>query len=182
MELGFVLIHEVINSHVISLPVPGAAYIIDSYNYTYSMQGHTYYNGPFPDNKYSGGLNPQFGLVGGPSGGNGTFMKPTSGTITGMVEPMNSNNYVPAVTKIFNKSIDQTGEVASRLVYTQINNNTWNISTGSNSYSQGILICAPAQQSVTFQETGLATGTLWYVNLSSGQILNPVNRGPEFIG
>ncbi len=165
-----------INSHVISLPVPGAAYIIDSYNYTYSMQGHTYYNGPFPDNKYSGGLDPQFGLVGGPSGGNGTFINPTAGTITGMVEPMNSNNYVPAVTKVFNNSIDQTGEVASRLVFTKINNNTWNISTGSNSYSQGILICAPAQQSVTFRETGLAAGTLWYVNLSSGQIISTTSN------
>ena len=161
-----------VNSHVISLPVPGAAYIIDSYNYTYSMQGHTYYNGPFPDNKYSGGLNPQFGLVGGPSGGNGTFMKPTSGTITGMVEPMNSNHYLPAVTSVFNKTIDQTGEVASCLVFTKINNNTWNMSTGSNSYSQGILICAPAQNTVTFQETGIATGTPWYVNLSNGQIIS----------
>ena len=161
-----------VNSHVISLPVPGAAYIIDSYNYTYSLQGHTYYNGPLPDNKYSGGLNPQFGLVGGPSGGNGIFKKSTSGMIKSMVEPINSNSFLSSTTRVFNNSIDQTGEGASCLIFSKYNNNTWNFSTGNNNQSQGILICAPSQYSVTFEENGLAAGTSWYLNLSNGQMVS----------
>ena len=95
-----------VNSQIISLPVPGAAYIIDSHNYSYVWQGKTYYNGPFPDNPYQGGLDPQFGLIGGPSGGLGIFGAPTSGTVSAYIEPMDMNGFVPASTSVFNLSID----------------------------------------------------------------------------
>ena len=157
-----------VNSQIISLPVPGAAYIIDSHNYSYNWQGHTYYNGPYPDNPYTGGLDPQFGLIGGPSGGLGIFGKQTSGTISAYVEPLDINNYIPAITHVYNLSIDETGEVAEFLNFTSVNGNTWSISVNNNSLVQGVMDYSPAQYSETFTESGLPSGTVWYVNLSNG--------------
>ncbi len=158
-----------VNSHVISLPVPGAAYIIDSHNYSYIWQGRSYYNGPYPDNPYSGGLNPQFGLIGGPSGGLGVFSNPTSGTISAFVEPMDLNSYVPAVSKVFNLSVDETGEDAEFLNFSPVNTSTWSLSVNNSSLSQGILDYTPTQYKQIFSVQGISSGTTWYVNLSNGQ-------------
>lgn len=162
-----------LNSQIITLPVPGAAYIIDSHissqNYSYTWQGKTYYNGPYPDNPNSGGLNPQFGLVGGPSGGLGFFGNATRGTISAYVEPMDSDSYVSAVSKVLNRSVDETGEIAESLNFVRLNTTTWGLSVKQNSQSQGLVDYAPAQYSQTFEEKGLPSGTTWYVNLSNGQ-------------
>ena len=158
-----------VNSQVINLPVPGAAYIIDSHNYSYIWQGRPYYNGPYPDNPYSGGLNPQFGLVGGPSGGLGIFGNPTSGTISAFVEPMDLNSYVPAVSKVFNLSVDETGEDAEFLNFAPVNTSSWSLSVNNSSLSQGILDYTPAQYKQMFSVKGISSGTTWYVNLSNGQ-------------
>jgi len=159
-----------LNSQIISLPVPGAAYIIDSQissqNYSYTWQGNTYYNGPYPDNPYPGGLNPQFGLVGGPSGGLGLFANPTSGAISAYVEPMDFNSYVPAVSKVLNLSVDETAEKAESLNFVQVNASTWTLSVNQNSASQGIVDYAPVQYSQTFVEQGLPSGTDWSINLN----------------
>jgi len=163
-----------VNLHVISLPVPGAAYIIDAYNYSYAWQGHTYYNGPFPNNRYTGGLNPQFGLVGGPSGGLGVFAKPTSGCISAYIEPIAMNSYIPAVTSAFNESIDETGEAAEFLSFTGVNENNWTISINKTSSSQGIVDYPSSGYCVTFVESGLPSGTTWYVNLTNGMKSGPI--------
>ena len=170
-----------VNSQIISLPVPGAAYIIDSHNYSYTWQGHSYYNGPSPDIPYSGGLNPQFGLVGGPSEGLGIFGNSTSGTISAYVEPMDLNNYIPAVSKVFNISVDETGESAEFLNFAPVNASTWSLSVnGSSSHSQGILDYAPAQYKQTFSEQGIPSGTKWYVNLSNGQTFSSTSNTLSF--
>lgn len=158
-----------VNSQIISLPVPGAAYIIDSHNYSYTWQGHSYYNGPYPDNPDSGGLDPQFGLVGGPSGGLGIFTDPTSGTVSAYVEPMDQNSYIPAVSKVFNLSVDETGETTLHLSFAPLDTSTWSLSINNSSVSQGILEYTPAQYEQIFSEQGLPSGTTWYVNLSNGQ-------------
>ena len=158
-----------VNSQIISLPVPGAAYIIDSHNYSYVWQGKTYYNGPFPDNPYQGGLDPQFGLIGGPSGGLGIFGAPTSGAVSAYVEPMDMNGFVSASTSVFNLSIDETGEEAALLGFSQINGSAWAISINNSSLAQGIVDFSPSQYAQTFSETGLPSGTTWYLNLSNGQ-------------
>ena len=176
-----------INSHIISLPVPGAAYIIDANNYTYSWQGHTYYNGPYPDNPFHGGLNPQFGMVGGPSCGLGVFGTPTAGSVSAYVEPLDMNSYIPATTNVFNESIDETGEAAYSLGFTNINQSTWTISVNRGSQLQGIVDCAPGEYSQIFQENGIPAGTSWSVNISgtvytttSNQIVVPLVNGSYF--
>ena len=166
------LMHQTINfkvnSHIISMPVPGAAYIIDSYNYSYELQGKKYYNGPYPDNPYPGGLNPQFGLVGGPSDGKGRFKSPTGGHLSAFIEPMDMNSYLAARTQPYNLSVDETGESASNLNFVNSNGNNWNLSIKNGSSLQGILDYAAQQYSANFTETGLPSGTIWYVNLSNG--------------
>ena len=173
-----------INSHIISLPVPGAAYIIDANNYTYSWQGNTYYNGPYPDNPFYGGLNPQFGLVGGPSLGLGIFGKPTGGSVSAYVEPLDMNSYIAAATNVFNESIDETGEIADSLGFTNINQSTWTISVSNGSPLQGLVDSPQGQYSQVFQENGLPSGTSWSVNVSgtvyttvSNQIVVPLVNG-----
>ena len=175
-----------VNSHIVTLPVPGAAYIIDAHNYSYAWQGHTYYNGPSPDNPYYGGLNPQFGLVGGPSLGIGDFGNSTSGSIAAYVEPLDLNSYLPAVTKVFNQSIDETGETAYFLNFTSANESSWTISVNNDSLSQGIVDYGPAsaQYDQIFQENLLPSGTSWSVNIggseyssTSDQIIVPLING-----
>ena len=173
-----------INSHIISLPVPGAAYIIDANNYTYSWQGETYYNGPYPDNPFYGGLNPQFGLVGGPSCGLGVFGTPTAGSVSAYIEPLDMNSYIPATTNVYNESIDETGEAAYSLGFANINQSTWTISVNSGSQLQGVVDCAQGEFSQIFQENGLPSGTSWSVNISgtvytttSNQIIVPLVNG-----
>jgi len=158
-----------VNSQVLSLPVPGAAYIIDASNYSYIWQGESYYNGPFPDNPLPGGLDPQFGLVGGPSGGNGIFAKPTSGTITAYSQPMDLNRYIPTPTGTFNESVDETGESASFLDFSPINESSWTISVNNASELQGIVDFAPSQYYQNFTETGLPVGTEWSISISGSE-------------
>ena len=156
-----------INSQILSLPVPGAAYIIDAHNYSYSWQGHTYYNGPYPDNTFAGGLNPQFGLVGGPSSALGCFENSTSGTLNASLEPMGMNRYISANTEILNESVDQTGEISQSLLYTRNSSNAWTITVSKGSLSQGIIDFTPAipKTTETFHESGLPSGTPWNINV-----------------
>ncbi len=156
-----------INSQILSLPVPGAAYIIDAHNYSYSWQGHTYYNGPYPDNTFAGGLNPQFGLVGGPSSSLGCFENSTSGTLNASLEPMGMNRYISANTEILNESVDQTGEISQSLLYTRNSSNAWTITVSKGSLSQGIIDFTPAIPKTTeiFHESGLPSGTPWSINV-----------------
>ncbi len=156
-----------VNSNTITTPVPGAAYIIDAQNYSYCWQGHKYYNGPYPDNPYLGGLNPQFGLVGGPSLGKAFFQVPTSGTLNASLEPMDMNKYIPANTEILNESVDQTGEISQSLLYTRNSSSAWTITVSKGSLSQGIIDFTPAIPKTTeiFHESGLPSGTPWSINV-----------------
>ncbi len=166
-NLGRTLNFEV-NTHLIQLPVPGAAYIIGGLNYTYCWQGVKYLNGPFPNNNVGGGLDPQLGIVGGPSGGLGKFMTPSGGTLSSCVEPYGSTSFEPANTKAFSTNIDQTGEAACNLIFNKTSQNTWNVELQNGSTEQGILSYAIQAYNITFVETGLPGGTSWGVNLSNG--------------
>ncbi len=156
------------NLPTLSLPVPGAAYIITQHNYTYSWNGQTYYNGPYPDNSLLGGLDPQLGLVGGPTLSNGEFESPTSGTMNVSYEPMYSNHYITPITTTFHNSTDQTGERASNLLWSQASQGHWTLGIKQNSGLQGVEIYSPQGYNVTFHENGLPTGKHWFVNLSGG--------------
>jgi hypothetical protein len=173
-SMGQIINFEV-NSHIIHLPVPGAAYIIGSLNYKYSLNGKTYYNGPYPDNSVPGGLDPQFGLIGGPSGGKGDFANNTAGKVTACIEPMDKNSYVPASTKTYGENIDETGESASNLAYAENSGNSWSLSVANGSTEQGVLSYYSASRyNVTFSEKGLPTKTPWYVNITGGGSSGPI--------
>ncbi|MHB8360317.1 MAG: S53 family peptidase [Thermoplasmataceae archaeon] len=163
-----------INSHTISLPVPGAAYIIGSLNYTYYYGNQTYYNGPYPNNSVPGGLAPEFGLVGGPSATNGSFQSPTSGEITNKIKLYGTNTWITPKSLVFSNNIDQTGEIAYNLYYSQIKNGSWNVSIKSGSTEQGILSYEPPSYKVNFIEKQLPSGIPWYVNVTGQPSSGPI--------
>ncbi|HUZ80281.1 MAG TPA: protease pro-enzyme activation domain-containing protein [Thermoplasmata archaeon] len=158
-----------VGANTVTLPVPGAAYIIGSLGYNYSWQGVNYTNGPYPNNQVPGGLSPQFGLVGGPSLATGVFAHPTSGNLTARVLPYGSSKFIPAATKSFGGNVDQTGEAAANLAWTQQSGQNWSLGILSASTTQGVLSYQPptgATYSVSFTETGLPSGTSWSVTLN----------------
>lgn len=159
----------------ISLPTPGGSYIIGSLWYNYSWQGVTEENGPFPDNTVPGGLDPQLGVVGGPSGGTGDYKSPTAGSMFSEVEPWGTTTWIAAATESFTTNVDQTGESASGLKWTATGSpGSWTLGTSSGSTTQGVLSYDPrkvTEYNVTFNETGLSTGTSWSVTL--GGITSP---------
>ncbi|EQD35516.1 thermopsin precursor [mine drainage metagenome] len=170
-----------VNAHTVSLPVPGAAYIIGDLWYNYSWEGVTYSNGPYPDNPSPGGLSPQFGVVGGPSGGIGNFLPPTQGSLVPRIRPFGQTGFVQAASKAFRENVDQTGEVASNLTWQPAAGNNWTVGYQNGGADQGVLSYTPsAHFNVTFQETGLPSGTRWYVNVSGVGSFNTTGSSLSF--
>lgn len=165
-----------VGAHELSLPVPGASYIIGSLWYNYSWQGIEYENGPFPGNPIPGGLSPQFGLVGGPSGGRGEFGAPTAGSMQAQVQPYGSSTFEIAQTRSYYESIDQTGEDAQNLAWTAGAPGSWTLGVSPGSALQGVLSYQPAlQYRANFTVLGLPAGTLWYINISDGGTYSSTN-------
>jgi subtilase family serine protease len=162
-QIGFSF--GVTGASTLTLPVPGASFIIGSLNYSYSWQGTNYTNGGPAFVSGAGFLSPQFGLVGGPSLGLGHFQPPTGGTLSAWVEPSGSTNYLPAATQTFGLTRTQTGEDAVNLVFNQTSGNDWTIGTQSGSQTQGVLCYEVPAYAVTFSETGLPPSTNWAVTL-----------------
>ncbi len=159
-----------VGSQELSLPVPGASYIIGSLWYNYSWQGTERENGPYPGNPLPGGLSPQFGLVGGPTGGLGQFVAPTAGSMEARVQPYGSTTFETASTRSFYSSIDQTGEDAENLDWTSGSPGNWTLGLSPGNSIQGVLSYEPAVQYIAnFTAVGLPAGTLWFVNISHGQ-------------
>ncbi len=156
-----------VNSHTVSLPVPGAAYIIGDLWYNYSWEGTNYSNGPYPGNPDPGGLSPQFGLVGGPSLGVGNFVPPTQGSLVPRMRAFGQTSFIPAASRVFQENVDETGEAASNLTWQPAAGNSWSVGYQNGATDQGVLSYAsPARFPVNFQETGLPTGDRWFVNVS----------------
>lgn len=133
-----------VNSQAISLPVPGAAYIIGSHNYNYVWDGKNYSNGPSPGNPYPGGLAPEFGFVGGPSLGTGYFSYPTSATMDPTILPMGTSKYIKPATATYNTSTDQTGEMDGNLQWTGNSDGNWTMSVNNSSTEQGVTSYSPS--------------------------------------
>ncbi len=157
-----------VGSHSVSLPVPGAAYIMGALYENYSWEGQNFSNGPFPGNPTPGGLSPQFGLVGGPSLGIGNFLAPTSGTVTPEVRPFGSATFELAASESYSYNIDETGESASNLTWTSQTGGAWSASYQNGADLQGVVGYEPhtGLSVVTFSETGLPTGDPWWVNVT----------------
>ena len=171
---GQVLYYQV-NGQTLSLPVPGAAYIIDALNYSYQWNGESFQNGPYPSEyNASWGLIPQIGLVGGPSLSTGYFESPTGGSLRSYIEPYGSGSYSAASSTIFGLWGDQTGELASNLQWTY-SNGLWLLSINNGSSEQGVAFYQSSAQAkeyynVTFTETGLPSGTAWSVTLNGSTL------------
>ena len=152
-----------VNNHTLQIPVPGAAYIIGSYDYNYIWQGNIINNGP-NGRDYLGGLDPQFGLVGGPSGGLGAFGNNTEGNISSYIMPMGMNTYIPASTQSYNYNETTTGEVSENLSYQKTSGESWSLGINDSSTQQGVFSYENTYK-VEFNETGLKKGTEWSVNV-----------------
>ncbi|MHB1435807.1 MAG: S53 family peptidase [Thermoplasmata archaeon] len=163
-----------VNGQHLTLPVPGAEYIIGGLNNSYYWQGTQYTNGPYPPG-HPGGLSPQFGLVGGPSGGQGQFEAPTHGSLNISVEPTGGSAYVaPLGAETMGAGTSQTGESARNLAWQGAVAN-WTLGIQSGSAEQGVLAFAVFQGGnpaagpsfpVNFEETGLPGGQSWSVRLA----------------
>ncbi len=153
----------------IALPVPGASFIIGSLNYTYSWQGVNYTNGGSAYAPGSGFLSPQFGLVGGPSGGLGDFMAPTAGTVSAWLEPWGTTTWQAAWTSTYGLDRTQTGEEAENLLYQQTQANNWSFSVVADSSTQGVLAYenpTPYEFTLEFNQTGVPADARWFVNVT----------------
>jgi hypothetical protein len=159
-----------IDGQLLTLPLPGGAYILGDYSSTYNYQGLNYSNGPFPDNPTPGGLAPQFALVGGPGGSSGEFTAPTSGLLRAWVAPLGLTYWVPARGMPFDENNSQTGESAQNLSW-QLVGDAWQLSVVPGAASQGVLFYDTPWTTVTFEETGLPPGTPWGI-LSNGTWTN----------
>jgi hypothetical protein len=179
------------------LPAPGAAFVIGNFSYNYSWMGVNYSDGPFPA-PYGGpgGLDPQFGLVGGPSGYIGNYGPQTSGTAA--LSFSFGGPYLPGLTQAFGESIDQTGEAASNLTWTQTSPgdplmgipSSWSAGYLDGSSEQGILesepTSLPSTTNVTVEEQGLPDGLGWgitfagvgeYTATAPGSLEVPLSNG-----
>ncbi|MGC2789277.1 MAG: protease pro-enzyme activation domain-containing protein [Thermoplasmata archaeon] len=160
------------------LPVPGAAYIMGSQNYSYSWKGVTYTNGPYPGGTYPEGfLAPQFGLVGGPSLGVGEFGAATAGNLTARIEPYGTSHFYPAGTTTLTLANTQTGEQAENLNYAKTGDDAWTLGYLSGSSTQGIVQYedaaeVPGYYTVEFNQSGVPAGVTWWVNLTGGPDLS----------
>lgn len=154
-----------VNRQEIKMNVTGAAFIIGERNYSYYYQSKLIYNGPFPNNKYQGGLDPEFGLVGGPSGYLGTFSNSTSANVKSYVENEEGQWIIPRISP-FNESIDQTGESATNLIYSQNGTGSYSIGIKSGSQEQGLVLymaTGKVKFIVNFIEANLTKGTVWNI-------------------
>ncbi len=154
----------------LSLPLPGASYIIGGANHTYSWQGTNYTNGP--NGSSTGGnigfLAPQFGLVGYPGGATATFLTGTAGTVEGFVEALGGVAFERAGTGLVTPSNTQTGETAVDLSYAQTAPNAYSFAyaSGTGTAEQGIYLYEVPHSAVVFTQTGVPSRTTWYVNIT----------------
>ncbi|MGI0139762.1 MAG: protease pro-enzyme activation domain-containing protein [Thermoplasmata archaeon] len=166
-----------VNGVTLSLPLPGAAYIIGGFNYQYYWQGAEYTNGPVAGAGVPGGLAPQFALVGGPTLGDGDFAAPTAGVLTANDQITGSDHFVPtAGASVLGLGADQTGETASNLLWSGGGSN-WTVAYSADAVDQGIIMyselnagnpVSPGPQfDVNFTESGLAGGASWSVGVGS---------------
>ncbi len=156
---------------VLTIPVPGAAYIIGRTGYSYSWQGTTYTDGPRTTTSPFGFLAPQLVVVGGPSRGTGTFRSPSAGTVTAYTEQLNSTVFALAQLGLVNESNTQTGESAVNLAFTVTGAGTASYAYASGASDQGVYQVAQPWYPVEFLQTGASASSHWYVNLSNGYSL-----------
>ncbi len=164
----------------LTLPLPGGSYILGNLWENYSWGGNLWSNNPLESGN-PGSISPQFGLVGGPSGGTGYFTSPTGGSLQLELQRFGSLSWVPGGTRSYAESIDQTGESASGESWTETNASnlssgrpaTWKLGNSAGSTTQGVLEYDPVgsieTKPVTFTASGLAPNFAWGITLTTGE-------------
>ncbi|MCI4347463.1 MAG: hypothetical protein L3J97_02445, partial [Thermoplasmata archaeon] len=130
-----------VNNANLSLPVPGAAYILAAQNSSYSWWGKNYSNMPAPRDSADGGLAPQLGLVGATTQGLGSFRATTSATASFTVQALGRPGTSVPLTRTFGVNLSQTGEQAQNLSWA-FGGGSWQIGLQTGSLIQGVLALA----------------------------------------
>jgi subtilase family serine protease len=167
-----------VNRHEIKMNVTGAAFIIGARNYSYYYENNLIYNGPYPNNKFQGGLDPQFGLVGGPSAYLGIFRNSTTAYVKSYIENEEGHWIVPR-TRSFNESIDQTGENATNLIYSPNGTGCYSIGIKPGSKEQGLVFYTTTGREkfkLDFLETNLTDGTVWNLTFEGKKYSSNLNN------
>lgn len=156
---------------ILTLEAPGAAFIIGKATYSYSWQGTTYTNGPKDGTSAVGYLAPQFGLLGGPPVGVGTFGAATSANFTATVQAAGTSVFSPATTGIVTAANEQSTAEAVNLLYVQSSSNGYTIDYSDGASDQGVYQTEAPYYPVEFSQAGAPDGATWYVNFSIGVAL-----------
>ncbi len=157
---------------VLTLDAPGGAYIIGRTGYSYAWQGTNYTDGPRVTTSPLGFLAPQFVLVGGPSGGLGTFAAKTAGTVTALTEQLGSSTFAGAEVGLVTENNTQTGESAVNLAFNLSGTDALTFAYDDGAADQGIYQVAEPWFPVAFEQTGGTSSIQWYVNISNGYQLH----------
>jgi hypothetical protein len=163
----------------LTLPLPGGSYILGALWNNYSWGGNEFSNNPL-DSGAAGSVSPQFGLVGGPSGGLTPFTGSTGGNLQLSFQRFGASTWVPGATEVFGESNDQTGEAAQNLDWTLTTGANlqtgapanWSLGLSTGSSEQGVLQSDPYGHVDTYATSFTATGLNglgWTISLSTGQ-------------
>jgi hypothetical protein len=154
-----------IGSAILSLPVPGAAYIIGRLHYDYFYGDSVVSIGPDGLPGTAGTFSPQFLITGALASKAGVFGPGTRGNVVPSLLPFNSKEWVVPGSSVIDLQTDQSGTIGANVGYSASNNGTWLFGYLERSLQQGISSYVRGNYVVSFNETGLPAGTSWYVNI-----------------
>lgn len=153
-----------VNGTAITMPLPGAAYIIGSKNYSY-IDPFSSLTVPMPQILATGGLlDPEFGIVSSISGGNAVFSRQTHANATFLLLPFDRNVFVKSNTELMGSGESLTGGKSTSLQWVKVEKNQWSIDYSNNSLAQGIIAYLPSYK-INFPENGLPSGQHWFLRL-----------------
>ncbi len=149
----------------LSLPVPGAAYIIGKLNYNYFSSGTVVSTGPNGETGSAGTFSPQFLITGALSAKAGVFGPGTNGSVIPMLLPFGSTQWVSPKSNVIDLNGVLAGPIGANIAYSPSGNGKWMFGFSGQSLQQGISYYVKGNYVVTFNETGLPAGTMWHVNI-----------------
>jgi hypothetical protein len=159
------IISSRIGTAELSLPVPGAAYIIGRLHYDYFYSDSVVSTGPDGSPGTSGTFSPQLLVTGALSAKAGVFGPGTGGSVVPMLLPFESQTWVSPESSVIFLQATQSGSIGANIAYSPSGNDSWTFSYQEKSLQQGIYASVRGNYVVTFNETGLPAGASWYVNI-----------------
>ena len=154
-----------IGSDILSLPVPGASYIIGRLHYDYFYGDSVVSIGPNGQTGIPGTFSPQFLVTGALAAKAGVFGPGTGGSVVPMLLPFKMHTWVAPDSSVIALQTTQSGSIGANIAYSPSGNGTWIFNYLDRSLQQGISSYVRGNYVVTFNETGLPSGTEWHVNI-----------------